>query len=125
MTPDKLGFAGSVRELKFGTTKDKMLVIEECANSKAVTIFIRGSNSMVLIHIYLPYITAHKQTELETTILMKIKNDVCLVRECLSFIGFLKIQVSSTFQRFYKRSSKVNVPESDGFHIWPCRDGSS
>jgi hypothetical protein len=24
------------------TTKDKMLVIEECKNSKAVTIFLRG-----------------------------------------------------------------------------------
>lgn len=48
LTPDKLGFAGSVRELQFGTTKDKMLVIENCKNSKAVTIFVRGGNKMIV-----------------------------------------------------------------------------
>lgn len=40
--------AGVVRELSFGTTKDKMLVIEDCANSKAVTIFVRGGNKMLI-----------------------------------------------------------------------------
>lgn len=49
LTPDKLGKAGLVRELSFGTTKDKMLVIEECHNSRAVTIFIRGGNKMVFL----------------------------------------------------------------------------
>lgn len=34
--------AGLVREKSFGTTKDRMLYIEGCANSRAVTIFIRG-----------------------------------------------------------------------------------
>lgn len=48
LTADKLGKAGIVRELTFGTTKDRMLVIEECANSRAVTIFIRGGNKMVV-----------------------------------------------------------------------------
>ena len=43
----KLGYAGLVRELNFGTTKDRMLVIEECHNSKAVTIFLRGGTKMV------------------------------------------------------------------------------
>ena len=38
LTPDKLGYAVVVKELCFGTTKDRMLVIEECTNSKAVTI---------------------------------------------------------------------------------------
>lgn len=47
LTPEKLGTAGVVRELTFGTTKDRMLVIEECKNSRAVTIFIRGGNKMV------------------------------------------------------------------------------
>lgn len=37
-----------MRELSFGTTKDRMLVIENCPNSKAVTIFVRGGNKMVL-----------------------------------------------------------------------------
>jgi len=44
----KLGTAGLVREMTFGTTKDKMLVIEECANSKAVTIFLRGGTKMII-----------------------------------------------------------------------------
>lgn len=48
LTPDKLGYAGVVRELSFGTTKDRMLVIEECKNSRAVTIFIRGGNKMIV-----------------------------------------------------------------------------
>lgn len=47
LTPDKLGTAGVIRELEFGTTKDRMLVIEECSNTKAVTCFIRGSNEMI------------------------------------------------------------------------------
>jgi chaperonin GroEL (HSP60 family) len=50
LTPDKLGYAGVVKELCFGTTKDRMLVIEECTNSKAVTIFIRGGNRMVIFY---------------------------------------------------------------------------
>ncbi|KAG5680319.1 hypothetical protein PVAND_009831 [Polypedilum vanderplanki] len=48
ISKEKLGTAGLVREIAFGTTKDKMLVIEECQNSKAVTILIRGGNQMVI-----------------------------------------------------------------------------
>jgi len=48
LTQEKLGTAGIVRELKFGTTNDRMLVIEECQNSRAVTIFIRGGNKMII-----------------------------------------------------------------------------
>merc|ERR1719471_2538306 len=48
LSNDKLGVAGKVRELSFGTTKDKMLVIEECKNSKAVTIFLRGGTKMII-----------------------------------------------------------------------------
>ncbi|XP_072009090.1 T-complex protein 1 subunit epsilon isoform X1 [Engystomops pustulosus] len=48
LTPEKLGFAGIVREISFGTTKDRMLVIEKCKNSRAVTIFIRGGNKMII-----------------------------------------------------------------------------
>lgn len=48
LTAEKLGKAGIVREISFGTTKDRMLVIEECHNSRAVTIFVRGSNKMVV-----------------------------------------------------------------------------
>ncbi|KAJ9114039.1 T-complex protein 1 subunit epsilon [Naganishia vaughanmartiniae] len=48
LTAEKLGTAGIVRELSFGTTREKMLVIEECANSRAVTVFVRGSNKMII-----------------------------------------------------------------------------
>jgi len=48
LSADKLGSAGLVREMSFGTTKDKMLVIEECKNSKAVTIFLRGGTKMII-----------------------------------------------------------------------------
>mmetsp|Transcript_36731 Transcript_36731/g.108309 ORF Transcript_36731/g.108309 Transcript_36731/m.108309 type:complete len:536 (-) Transcript_36731:723-2330(-) len=48
LAAEKLGFARSVREVSFGTTKDKMLVVEGCPNMKAVTIFVRGGNKMVL-----------------------------------------------------------------------------
>ncbi|XP_050718522.1 T-complex protein 1 subunit epsilon-like [Eriocheir sinensis] len=48
LSPEKLGTCGKVRELSFGTTKDKMLVIEDCPNTKAVTIFIRGGNKMII-----------------------------------------------------------------------------
>jgi|EP00927_Polykrikos_kofoidii_P067702 T-complex protein 1 subunit epsilon len=48
LTSEKLGTAGTVREISFGTTKDQMLVIEDCANSKAVTVLVRGGNQMVV-----------------------------------------------------------------------------
>jgi T-complex protein 1 subunit epsilon len=51
LTPEKLGKAGVVREISFGTTRDKMMVIEECANTRAVTIFVRGSNKMVSVQV--------------------------------------------------------------------------
>jgi len=48
LSADKLGRAGRVREVSFGTTKDHMVFIERCANSKAVTIFVRGGNKMII-----------------------------------------------------------------------------
>jgi T-complex protein 1 subunit epsilon len=48
LSPEKLGKAGIVRELEFGTTRDRMLVVEDCANSKAVTVLVRGSNHMIV-----------------------------------------------------------------------------
>lgn len=48
LTSDKLGTAGRVREIGFGTTKDRMLVIEDCHNTRAVTMFLRGSNVMIV-----------------------------------------------------------------------------
>lgn len=48
LQPEKLGYAGLVREMCFGTAKDRMLCIEECPNNRAVTIFIRGGNKMII-----------------------------------------------------------------------------
>mmetsp|Transcript_20898 Transcript_20898/g.30087 ORF Transcript_20898/g.30087 Transcript_20898/m.30087 type:complete len:537 (+) Transcript_20898:65-1675(+) len=48
LEPEKLGKAGVVREVSFGTTKERMLVIEECSSSSAVTILIRGGNKMIV-----------------------------------------------------------------------------
>jgi len=48
LSAEKLGRAGIVREMTFGTTRDKMLVIEDCANTRAVTVFVRGSNKMII-----------------------------------------------------------------------------
>mmetsp|Transcript_35013 Transcript_35013/g.78451 ORF Transcript_35013/g.78451 Transcript_35013/m.78451 type:complete len:544 (+) Transcript_35013:82-1713(+) len=48
LTADKLGKAGIVREVTFGTMKEQMLIIEECGKSKAVTVLVRGGNQMVV-----------------------------------------------------------------------------
>merc|ERR1719359_2245867 len=48
LKPEHLGSAGRVKELSFGTTKERMLVIEECSNSRAVTVFVRGGNQMLI-----------------------------------------------------------------------------
>jgi len=48
VSADKLGSAGLVREIGFGTTQDRYLSIEECPNTSAVTIFVRGGNKMIV-----------------------------------------------------------------------------
>jgi T-complex protein 1 subunit epsilon len=44
----KLGKAGKVKEVSFGTTSEKMLLIEDCANSKAVTVLVRGGSQTII-----------------------------------------------------------------------------
>uniref|UniRef100_A0A7S2N575 T-complex protein 1 subunit epsilon n=1 Tax=Haptolina brevifila TaxID=156173 RepID=A0A7S2N575_9EUKA len=48
LSSEKLGTAGKVYEESFGTTKDRMVVIEDCPNSRAVTVFVRGGNRMII-----------------------------------------------------------------------------
>jgi len=48
LAESKLGSAGKVREVEFGTESDRMLFIEDCPNSKAVTVLVRGGNQMVV-----------------------------------------------------------------------------
>jgi len=48
LSADKLGKAGVVREITFGTTKEQMLIDEDCGKSKAVTVLERGGNQMMV-----------------------------------------------------------------------------
>ncbi|CAF1132897.1 unnamed protein product [Rotaria sordida] len=48
LTSQKLGYAGYIHELNFGTTSDHMLCIEQCAKSNTCTIFVRGGNKMIV-----------------------------------------------------------------------------
>ena len=48
ITSDKLGNAKTVKEISFGTTNDKMMVIEGGKSSKAVTILVRGGSKTVV-----------------------------------------------------------------------------
>lgn len=48
LSAEKLGKAGKVREVSFGNTRERMLVIEDCANSNAVTVLVRGGNKMIV-----------------------------------------------------------------------------
>lgn len=48
ITPQKLGAAKLVKELSFGTTNDKMMVIEGGKDSRAVTILVRGGSKTVV-----------------------------------------------------------------------------
>jgi T-complex protein 1 subunit epsilon len=48
LSAEKLGKAGRVREVSFGTTRERMLVFEDCARSNAVTVLVRGGNKMIV-----------------------------------------------------------------------------
>lgn len=48
LSPQCLGSAKMVKEISFGTTNDKMIVIREGQVSKAVTILVRGSSKTVV-----------------------------------------------------------------------------
>merc|ERR1712070_79441 len=48
LTPDKLGEAGLVREESFGTNNDRVIVIEDCEQKGACTIFVRGGTKMMV-----------------------------------------------------------------------------
>ena len=47
ITPDKLGKVGKIKEMSFGTSNDKVILIQECENSKAVTVLIRGGSKTI------------------------------------------------------------------------------
>lgn len=47
ITPDKLGKAGLIKEMSFGTSNDRVILIKECENSKAITVLIRGGSRVI------------------------------------------------------------------------------
>lgn len=47
LSQEKLGTSGAIRELSFGTSNDKVIKIENCPNSKAVTILVRGGSKTI------------------------------------------------------------------------------
>lgn len=48
LSAEKLGKAKCVREVAFGTSRDRMLVIEDPVSSSAVTVLVRGGNKMIV-----------------------------------------------------------------------------
>jgi len=44
----KLGRCAHVKEIEFGTSAEKMVLIEGCPNSGAVTVLVRGGNQMIV-----------------------------------------------------------------------------
>ena len=47
ITAEKLGKAGLIKEMSFGTSNDKVILIQECEKSKAVTVLIRGGSRTI------------------------------------------------------------------------------
>lgn len=47
ITPEKLGRAGQIKEVSFGTSNDKVILISDCASSKAITVLIRGGSRTI------------------------------------------------------------------------------
>uniref|UniRef100_A0A0N4Z299 T-complex protein 1 subunit epsilon n=1 Tax=Parastrongyloides trichosuri TaxID=131310 RepID=A0A0N4Z299_PARTI len=48
LSSDKLGFAGIVKEVTYGTMKESMLFIEGCPDTRACTILLRGANTIMI-----------------------------------------------------------------------------
>lgn len=52
LSADKLGTAGTVKQLSLGTNssrqQERILVLEDCQNQKAVTVLVRGGNKMIV-----------------------------------------------------------------------------
>lgn len=48
ISSEKLGKAGLVEEVGFGTTQERMIVVKDTSKSKAVTVLVRGGNRMIV-----------------------------------------------------------------------------
>lgn len=46
--PQKLGFAGKIEEVNFGTTNNNMVIVKDLSASKAVTVVVRGGSKTII-----------------------------------------------------------------------------
>ena len=46
--PQKLGFAGKIEEISFGTTSNNMTVVKELSGTKSVSILLRGGSKTII-----------------------------------------------------------------------------
>jgi len=60
-----------------------MLVIEECANTKTVTIFVRGSNKMVSIGLELSSDLSSLQSQIVDEAKRALHDSICAVRNLI------------------------------------------
>ena len=47
ISEEKLGKAGLIKEMSFGTSNDRVILIQDCHNSKAITVLIRGGSRVI------------------------------------------------------------------------------
>jgi T-complex protein 1 subunit epsilon len=47
ISESKLGKAGLIKEMSFGTSNDRVILIQDCHNSKAITVLIRGGSRVI------------------------------------------------------------------------------
>lgn len=46
--PDKLGFAGKIEEINFGTQNNNFTVVKELSGTKAISILLRGGSKTII-----------------------------------------------------------------------------
>lgn len=47
ISAEKLGRAGLIKEMSFGTSNDRVILIQDCHKSKAITVLIRGGSRVI------------------------------------------------------------------------------
>lgn len=79
-----MGKASLVREISFGTVKERMITIEGCENSKAVTIFVRGGNKMVIQTNFLSnLLTIEKTLKIVEEAKRSVHDALCVTRNLI------------------------------------------
>jgi len=87
LTPDALGEAGVVEELKFGD--EKVIFVRECKNPKAVTIFIRAGIEHVLY-----------ETERKLNDALYVLKSAIEINKIVGGAGAFEIELSRRLQKY-------------------------